>query len=161
MVNLVNASLLASVTSQQTFATDLPNRISVDSSGVSSFFEERPEITFLFMDRFVQSIQEISVPTDNSSVRQIAVTYIASKDGSTLMTDSRGNVITDQSPLNNPRITMNPSREGVYGFILRILATSDNATPKGVRVRANGCQRSSEIIFIFESETIISSIQYR
>jgi len=44
---------------------------------------------------------------------------------------------------NNPKVTLNPPRQGLYGFVVKILATSDNSTPKRVTVMANGCQRSS------------------
>ena len=135
--------MVASVSSQQSLSGDLAKAISVGGSGVSSFVTNQPEITFSYPNQFLQTLFDISVSTDTSNVRQIEVTYIASQDGSTLLTDARGNIIRDQSPANNPKITLSPPREGVYGFNVRILATNDNIIPKRVTVVANGCQKSS------------------
>ncbi|CAF4894723.1 unnamed protein product [Rotaria sp. Silwood1] len=142
-VNLVDQSIVASVTSSESFMSDLASKIVSGSTGVSSFTSTQPEITFLYGTQYVQTLYDIRVPTENSNVRQIETTYIALPDGSTLLTDSKGNVISNRSPLNEPTVIIDPSREGIYGFKVKILSTSDNSIPRNVVVIANGCQKSS------------------
>ena len=142
-INLVDNNVLASVTSRQSMSGDLTRAISVNSSGVNSFLVNQPEITFLYPNRFVQTLFDIAVPTERSNVRQIETTYISSRDGSTLLTDANGNIVRDRSPLNSPKIALSPPREGIFGFNVRILTTNDNQIPTKVTVIANGCQKSS------------------
>ncbi len=134
--------MVASVTSKQSADINLATKIAAGSSGIN-FQAAQPEITFLYNTRFVQTLNDVSVPTDKSNVGQIELTYVASPDGTTLLTDAKGNVVRDQSPLNNPKIVLNPPREGIYGFNVKILATNDNLPPKRVTVIAHGCQKSS------------------
>lgn len=136
--------MLSSVTSQQSLAYDLARMITVGSGGASAFLITQPEITFMYPNQYTQTFHEIYVPVEGSNVRQIEVTYIASYDGRTLLSDSTGNVIRDRSIMNNPRMLLNPPREGVSGFNLRIIGTADNKVPQKVTVVANGCQRSSK-----------------
>ena len=143
---MVDSKLLASVSTPSFFGSNLAEKILVGSSGASGFTRNQPEITFIYPNKVLQTIYDISVPMDTSNVRQIEVSYIVSTDGSTLLTDANGNIIRDQSPMNNPKVTLNPPRQGLYGFVVKILATSDNSTPKKVTVMANGCQRSSRIL---------------
>ena len=135
--------MVASVTSADSLSNNLAAQIAPGSNGASSFTTPQPEITFLYPTRFVQSLYDISVPTQNSNVRQIETTYIASPDGSSLLTDTNGNVIRDRSAINDPSIVFATPREGLYGFKVKILSTSDGAVPKSVKVIANGCQKSS------------------
>ncbi|CAF0925338.1 unnamed protein product [Rotaria sordida] len=142
-INLADRSLMASVTSPDSNISDLAPQIVSGSTGVSSFISAQPEITFLYGTQHVQTLYDIRVPTENSNVRQIETSYIALPDGSKLLTDSKGDVIRNLSPLNDPTVKLDPPREGIYGFKVKVLSTSDNSTPRNVTVIANGCQKSS------------------
>ena len=124
--------------------SDLASQIVPGSAGVSSFTSIQPEIVFLYHIQYIQTLYDIRVPTENSNVRQIEISYFTLPDGFTLLTDSKGVVIKNQSPLNDPKIILDPPQEGIYGFKLKVLSTSDNAIPKNVTVIANGCQKSSK-----------------
>jgi hypothetical protein len=147
-INLADSTKVASVTSEQAASSDLASQIFEGSSGVRSFVKAQPVITFMYPTRYLQTLYDVLVPMDKSNVRQIEATYLTSPNGLTLLTDSSGNVVRDQSPMNNPRITMSPPREGLYGFNVKILATSDSANPTGVIVIANGCQKSSKCCYM-------------
>jgi hypothetical protein len=147
-INLINQNLIASASSPHSLSGDLSRQISAGSSGVSSFLTTQPEVTFIYPNQFVQTLYDVNVPIEKSNVRQIQTTYIASPDGSTLLTDSKGNVISHQSPMNNPKITLNSPQERIYGFTVKILATSDNSIPRNVTMTATGCQKSSKKLFL-------------
>lgn len=143
-INLTDRSIVASVTSVESFLSDLAQSIAPGSAGVSSFTSTQPEITFLYGVQHVETLYDIRVPIQNSNTRQIEISYIVSPDGSTLLTDSKGNIIKNQSPINDPTVVLDPPLEGIYGFKVKILSTSDNGIPKNVTVVANGCQKSSK-----------------